>query len=111
MRGEVSAGIGTGGYRDVSAWASMPLGEDGELTIAVSQTRNAPWDYGSYGIYDPRRPFGLYDPSRPYGWVLPGAPRGHGSVAESDYRARVDRPSRDSRRERGPFAAEPSGRP
>lgn len=112
MHGEVSASIGTGGYRDVSAWASMPLGENGELTIAVSQSRNAPWGYYPHGAYDPHRPFGLYDPSRPYGWVLPGAPRGHGLVAESEYRTRVDRSSRDTRREGRPFAgSETSGRP
>lgn len=98
MHGEVSVGIGTGGYRDFSAWASMPLGERSELTIGVSQTRNSPWGWGY--------PYGLYDPSRPYGWVLPGGPRGHGLDAQSGYGAQVGSSARDSRRrEDRPFAA------
>lgn len=88
MRGEVSASIGTGGYRDVSAWTSMPLGDSAELTIGFSQTRNAPWRY--YG-WD--RPFG-------HGWVLPGRNGpGHGFDAYGAYEDRAAEVRRDSRAE------------
>lgn len=65
MHGEVSAGIGTGGYRDFAAAVSMPLGENGTLNLSVSQTKNAPWGYGygPYGYYDAGR-YGLNG----YGW-------------------------------------------
>lgn len=115
LRGEVSAGVGTGGYRDMSAWASMPLGERGELSIGISQTRNAPWGwsaYGPYGRHDPARPFG-HDPMRPYGWILPGGGvLRHGFDALGPYDGSADRPFRDSRGEDRPSASlEPSGRP
>lgn len=95
MRGEVSAGIGTGGYRDFSAWASMPLGERAELSIGFSQTRNAPWGYRDHG-WD--RPFG-------HGWTLPGRGYGHGFDAYGPYDGRVGEPRRDSRVE--PPASQP----
>ena len=65
MHGQVSAGIGTGGYRDFAAAVSMPLGESGTLNLSVSQTKNAPWGYGygPYGYYDAGR-YGLNG----YGW-------------------------------------------
>lgn len=104
MRGEVSAGIGTGGYRDFSAWASMPLGESAELSIGFSQTRNAPWGYG-YG-YGWDRPFGR-------GWSLPGRNvLGHGFDAYGPYEGRAGEPRRDSRAE--PRSSQPqdlTGRP
>ena len=69
MHGEVSAGIGTGGYRDFAAAVSMPLGENGTLNLSVSQTKNAPWAYG-YGPYG-YTPYG-YEAGRyglnGYGW-------------------------------------------
>lgn len=69
MHGEVSAGIGTGGYRDFAAAVSMPLGENGTLNLSVSQTKNAPWAYG-YGPYA-YTPYG-YEAGRyglnGYGW-------------------------------------------
>ncbi|CAN5867461.1 hypothetical protein BH11PSE1_BH11PSE1_04230 [soil metagenome] len=53
MHGEVSVGVGTGGYRSFSALSVIPLGETGTLAIAVSQSRNNPYayygDYGGYG--------------------------------------------------------------
>lgn len=52
MHGVVSAGIGTGGYKDFGAAVSLPLGENGTLNLSFSQTRNAPWAYGyGYGPY------------------------------------------------------------
>ncbi|MGH7027521.1 hypothetical protein [Brevundimonas sp.] len=68
MHGEVSIGMGTGGYRDYAAAVSMPLGENGVLNLSVSQTKNSPWGYYGYGSpwgypnagYG--RPFGLIEP-------------------------------------------------
>ena len=37
--GEVSIGVGTGGYRSVYARTDLPLGENGRLSIAVEDTR------------------------------------------------------------------------
>lgn len=67
MHGQVSVGVGTGGYRDYAAAVSMPLGENGTLNLSVSQTKNSPWGYG-YGYGSPwgypyaGRPFGMVDP-------------------------------------------------
>lgn len=47
VHGEVSVGIGTGGYRSFSALSVIPVGETGTLAIAVSKSRNSP--YGYYG--------------------------------------------------------------
>lgn len=60
MRGEVSVGVGTGGYRDYSAAVSMPLGENGQLNLSVSQTKNAPYLYEPYG-YSPYYGGGYWD--------------------------------------------------
>lgn len=67
MHGEVSVGMGTGGYRDYSAAVSLPLGENGTLNLSVSQTKNSPWGYG-YGSYRDY-PYGGY--GRPFGVVEP----------------------------------------
>ena len=42
MHGEVSVGMGTGGYRDYAAAVSLPLGENGTLNPSVSQKKNSP---------------------------------------------------------------------
>ena len=65
MHGEVSVGMGTGGYRDYAAAVSLPLGENATLNLSVSQTKNSPWGYGygspwGYGGYG--RPFGAAEP-------------------------------------------------
>lgn len=53
IRGEVSVGMGTGGYRDYAAAVSLPMGDTGTVNVSVSQTKNAPWaspyGYGPYG--------------------------------------------------------------
>ena len=46
--GEISAGIGTGGYRDFSAAVHLPLGEKGTLNLAVRQSKNDPYGYYPY---------------------------------------------------------------
>lgn len=72
MHGQVSAGIGTGGYQDFAAAVSMPIGENGTLNLSISQTKNAPWAYpygyggrgygfGAYGWRDAYGPQGVRD--------------------------------------------------
>ena len=43
MTGEVSLGIGTGDYSEVSGHVTMPLGESGTLSLGFSQTKNGYW--------------------------------------------------------------------
>lgn len=40
IRGEVSVGVGTGGYRSGSVSAVIPLGETGTLGLSLSRTEN-----------------------------------------------------------------------
>lgn len=87
--GEVSLGIGTGGYRDYGAAVSLPIGENGRLDISVRQVENGfPYRYG-YGGYG----YGRGDAYDPYfadsGYVFPGqtAPG-----AALDYERRLSRP-------------------
>lgn len=51
--GEVSVGIGTGGYRSVYARTDVPLGETGRLSLAFEDTRygrgHAPGRFQGYG--------------------------------------------------------------
>lgn len=47
-RGEISAGIGTGGYRDFSAAVELPVGESGTLNLSVRQSKNDPYAYDPY---------------------------------------------------------------
>lgn len=61
-RGEVSVGVGTGGYRDYAAAVELPLGETGTLNLSVSQTRNSPFAYGhTYDPYGPWHSFGVVE--------------------------------------------------
>jgi hypothetical protein len=73
VHGQVSAGVGTGGYRQYGATVSVPVGDTGRLDLSYSQTENAPWrPYDGYGYgygygYGPNRfdPAGELDgPSR-----------------------------------------------
>ncbi|WP_298159895.1 hypothetical protein [Brevundimonas sp.] len=76
MHGFVSGSIGTNDYSSVSVGVSLPIGENGRLDLAYSQTKNGygypgygygAWGYpGEYGYdqvgYGARiRPFGVYD--------------------------------------------------
>jgi len=76
MHGFVSGSIGTNDYSSVSVGVSLPVGENGRLDLAYSETKNGygypgygygpyayPGDYGSGGIgYGSRiRPYGAYD--------------------------------------------------
>ncbi|TAJ57894.1 hypothetical protein [Brevundimonas sp.] len=86
--GEVSVSVGTGGYRDYGAAVSLPIGENGRLSLSYRQTENG-YPYGGYG-YGYGRGYG-YDQS--YGGAAFGA-RGHvfpgyfpGAAAQFEARA------------------------
>lgn len=52
VHGEVSVGVGSGGYRSFSAMSVIPVGETGTLAVAMSKSRNSPYaGYGEYGGY------------------------------------------------------------
>ena len=78
MHGFVSGSIGTNDYSSVSVGVSLPIGENGRLDLAYSQTKNGygypSYGYGAYGYpgeygygdagfgYGSRvRPYGVYD--------------------------------------------------
>lgn len=52
--GEVSVGVGTGGYRDYGVAMSLPVGESGRLDLSYRQVENGyPYGYGYDGYgYD-----------------------------------------------------------
>ena len=88
VHGEVSFGIGTGGYRDYGAAVSLPIGENGRLDLSYRQVENG-YPYGGYSSgYD--RPY--YDDS---GYAFPGS-RPEGAAAE--YESRLMRPGGPPRR-------------
>ncbi len=53
VHGSMGASIGTGGYRSAYMTALIPVGEDGTLGVAVSQT-----DFGKDGVYSYGRGYG-----------------------------------------------------
>ena len=80
MHGFVSGSIGTNDYSSVSVGVSVPIGENGRLDLAYSQTKNGygypgygygaygyPGEYGygdvgyGYGYGSRSRPYGVYD--------------------------------------------------
>jgi len=89
MHGEVSFGIGTGGYRDHGAAVSLPLGESGRLDISYRQVQNGySFGYGDHGRrYDPL----YFDDS---GYAFPG----HRPEAAAEYESRLMRPGGPPRR-------------
>lgn len=62
IHGMVSAGIGTGGYRDYGVSMSVPVGETGRMDLHYSRTENAPWGYGYRGGYRDLGPYRHSDP-------------------------------------------------
>lgn len=90
MHGEVSFGIGTGGYRDYGAAVSLPLGEHGRLDISYRQVENGYGPgYGGYG-------YGRHDPLyfNDSGYAFPGyRPEG-----AAEYESRLMRPGGPPRR-------------
>lgn len=95
MHGQVSAGIGTGGYRDFAADVSLPIGESGTLNLSVSQTKNAPWAY-PYGYGAGRHGLDGYGWRDAYG-AVPG-PLGARGLHERPSRIRAFDPD-DERRQ------------
>jgi len=88
--GEVSVGVGTGGYRDYGVAVSLPVGEHGRLDLSYRQVENG-FGYGGYGFgraYDPL----YFDDS---GYAFPGyQPQG----AAAEYESRLMRPGGPPRR-------------
>jgi hypothetical protein len=81
--GEVSFGIGTGGYRDYGVAVSLPLGEHGRLDLSYRQVENG-YPLGGYAS-------GYYDDS---GYAFPGyQPNG-----AAEFESRVMRPNGPPRR-------------
>ncbi|WP_332658643.1 hypothetical protein [Brevundimonas sp.] len=84
---EVSVSVGTGGYRDYGAAVSLPIGENGRLSLSYRQTENA-YPYGGYGYgygYDQSYGGAALDDG---GYVFPGYRPG----AAAQFEARVMRP-------------------
>ncbi|WP_297804182.1 hypothetical protein [uncultured Brevundimonas sp.] len=55
VSGEISLGIGTNDYRAVAARVDVPIGENGNLSLSYSESRNGFYPYGNgyWGGYDP----------------------------------------------------------
>jgi hypothetical protein len=85
--GEVSFGIGTGGYRDYGVAVSLPVGEHGRLDLSYRQVENG-YPYAYYGP-------GLERPYDDSGYAFPGYQR-EGAAAE--YESRLMRPGGPPRR-------------
>lgn len=66
VHGEVSLGVGTGGYRDYGVAVSLPLGEHGRLDLRYRQVENG-YPYGAYYGQGLEHPY--YDDS---GYAFPG---------------------------------------
>ena len=66
MHGFVSGSIGTNDYSSVSVGVSLPIGENGRLDLAYSQTKNG------YGYGYPGYGYGAYDYPGEYGYGGPG---------------------------------------
>ena len=90
--GEVSVSVGTDGFRDYGAAVSLPIGENGRLSLSYRQTENG-YPYGGYGYgygydgygYGPSYGGAALDDS---GYVFPGYRPG----AAAQFEARVMRP-------------------
>ncbi len=80
VHGFVSGSIGTNDYSNVSVGVSLPVGENGRLDLAYSQTKNG-YGYPGYGYGYPRYGDG-YPGDYDYG---PGAHAGPFGVYDSRY--------------------------
>ncbi len=88
IHGEVSFGIGTGGYRDYGAAVSLPIGEHGRLDLRYRQVENGyPYAYYGSGLDSP-----YYDES---GYAFPGY---QPATAAAEYESRLMRPDGPPRR-------------
>jgi len=91
MHGEVSVGIGTGGYRDYGVAMSLPLGESGRIDLQYRQTENG-YPYGGYG-------YGGYGYGEPYFGDRHAFPARRRSGAALDFESRLTSSGGPSRRE------------
>lgn len=82
--GEVSVGVGTGGYRDYAAAVSLPIGENGRLDISFRQSENDPYRY-RYGYGAGYDPYFLDS-----GYAFPGQAAPGAAI---DYERRLPRPN------------------
>jgi hypothetical protein len=57
VHGEVSVGVGTRGYREVSGRVDIPLGEDGHVSIAARHSEADVWAYDPDGGLDGLGPY------------------------------------------------------
>lgn len=96
IRGEVSVGVGTGGYRSGSVSAVIPLGETGTLALGYSRTENG-YGYGDVGHGQPGYGYGYDGLSQPLtldancgagqrarGWYGQPAPVGRAQASAED---------------------------
>ena len=99
VHGEVSLGVGTGGYRDYAAGVSLPIGESGRLDISVRQSENDPYAYryGHGPAYDP-----YFADS---GYAFPGDA---GPGAAIDYERHLSRPDGPPWIRRAPRSQQPA---
>ncbi|MDQ8028717.1 MAG: hypothetical protein REJ23_08305 [Brevundimonas sp.] len=96
IRGELMAGIGTGGYRDYGVSMTLPLGETGTLGFSYRKVENG-YGYGYGG------PYGL-DYGYPYfndgGYAFPGR---RDPEAALEHERRLSRPGGLPRGSLSPF--------
>lgn len=90
--GEVSVGFGTGGYRDYGVTMTMPIGENGRVSLSYRQVENGyPYGYGyypsGYGYgYDGGFGYGGYGLGRFDDGYVSSNGRRSGAAAEFDTR-------------------------
>jgi len=62
IHGEIGAGVGTGGYRNVSGVADIPVGQNSDLVVAASSTSGQVRGgrYGGYGVGGDSLALGFY---------------------------------------------------
>jgi hypothetical protein len=96
IHGVVELGIGTGGYRHTYARADMPVGDKGQLSIAVDQTRFNDRLRGRFGRFGAgphgAGPYGGTSLSFSGAWLPDGPeagppcrPRADGDLSRPDY--------------------------
>ena len=92
--GEVSVGVGTGGYRDYGVAMSLPIGDSGRLDLSYRQVENDyPYGYGHDGYgYDG---YGYGGPSA-YGRSRTSVIHGYGEWAGSGEETPRRRPAAGS---------------
>lgn len=90
--GEVSVGVGSGGYRDYGAAVSLPIGETGRLELSWRQVENGYRGYGyEYGYGDGYGAGWGHPPEQIPDYLRRG--RGLGPAAELEWRlAQPDAP-------------------